>query len=159
MSLFAGKSSKIAPERAWHNRMKLEVALALRQAIQRAAFPECTAYTDGMTIKIDNHTAREPDALVQCKPIPLNEVIADEPVIVVEVASPSSEKTDVAAKMTDYFSVPSIQHYLIVTTESVLLHHARQSDDQILTRNIRDGDVHLDPPGLTLSFDELVPRF
>ena len=155
--LVRGEVVEISPERAWHNRMKGALYMALHLAIRRAGLPDCTAYTDGMTVQIDDQTAREPDALVQCSPIPLDSLIANEPVIVVEVASPSSARSDVSTKLADYFTVPSIQHYLVVDMNSGLLLHTRQADGEILPRIIRDGDVHLDPPGLVIPFAEMVP--
>jgi len=156
--LVCGEVIEMAPERAWHNRMKGAAYVAIHNAIIRAGLPACTAYTDGMTVKIDEHTAREPDALVQCTPIPLDSLLSDDPIIVVEVASPSSAKSDVSTKIIDYFSVPSIQHYLVITMNSQLLHHTRQPGGDILTRIVHDGDVHLDPPGLLIPFVELVPK-
>lgn len=156
--LFRGEVVEMAPERAHHNLLKGEVFVALRDAIRRAGLPGCTAYTDGMTVVIDEHTAREPDALVQCTPIDLDSLIADEPVIIVEVASPSSEGSDLTTKFAEYFSVASIQHYLIVDLNALVIHHRRQTDGQILTRIIRDGDIQLDPPGLIVPYTEMVPK-
>ena len=53
-------------------------------------------------------------------------MILEAPLIVVEVVSPSSERDDSDAKLVDYFSVASIQHYLIVFSEKrVVVHHQR----------------------------------
>ena len=111
-----------------------------------------------MTVVIDEHTAREPDALVQCTPIDLDSLISDEPIIVVEIASPASEGSDLTTKLAEYFSVPSIHHYLIVDLNALVIHHMRQPDGQILTRIIRDGDIALDPPGLIVPYAEMVPQ-
>ena len=157
--LVNGEVIEKAPERARHNLLKLDAVLALRNAIARSGI-EAIAYTDGMTVVIDERTTREPDALVQVKPIDLDSLIADEPLIVVEVTSPSSERDDISTKLTEYFSVPSIQHYIVVdATKSLVIHHCRQDADQILTRIIREGDIVLDPPGMTVPFAEMMPKF
>ena len=57
--LVAGEVVAMAPERAGHARRKAEVWLALRDAIKAAGLT-CEALPDGMTIKIDEHTAYEP---------------------------------------------------------------------------------------------------
>ena len=59
--LVDGKVVAMAPERVAHARLKSEVWLALRDAIKSAGLP-CEALPDGMTVKIDEHTAYEPDA-------------------------------------------------------------------------------------------------
>ena len=52
----------------------------------------------------------------------------------VEVASPSTRKIDASLKLTGYFSLPSVQHYLIVDPDGPpVIHHRRQGDGTILT--------------------------
>ena len=67
--LVAGEVVAMAPERAAHARRKAEIWLALRDGIRSAGLP-CEALPDGMTIKIDEHTAYEPDAVVHCDGTP-----------------------------------------------------------------------------------------
>ena len=57
----------MAPERASHNQAKLNAVIALRGAIGARGLP-CRAMTDGMTVRIDDRTVYEPDALVRCRP-------------------------------------------------------------------------------------------
>jgi Uma2 family endonuclease len=82
-----------------------------------------------------------------------------EPVIVVEVISPSSEKIDTSVKLPDYFRVPSVMHYLIADPERpLIIHHARRSNDRLLTAIARHGPIALDPPGLELALRRGVAR-
>ncbi len=156
--LVQGRVIAMAPERARHNRIKGDVYVSLRAAILATGI-NCTAYTDGMTVVIDEDTAREPDALVQCgKPIDPDSLIADRPMVVVEVTSPSSERDDTTAKLSEYFSVASIEHYLIVDAgRRVVIHHARQDDGSIRTLIQGEGELSLAAPGLTLSVADLLP--
>src|SRR5262249_25059872 len=102
--LVDGETVAMSPERARHNLVKLSVALALRDAVRVAKLP-CTVFTDGMTVVIDDQNTREPDAIVQCGvEVDLDSTIAAAPMIVVEVASPSSGRVDTEAKLVDYFS-------------------------------------------------------
>ena len=55
--LVRGEVVAMAPERAQHNLVKLEVVLALRNAVKRAGLP-CTVFTDGMTVVIARSGAR-----------------------------------------------------------------------------------------------------
>ena len=124
--LVRGEIVAMAPERVRHNLVKAAVFRALSDAVARAALP-CTVFTDGMTVVIDNEHSREPDAAVQSNvATDLDSMILEAPLIVVEVTSPSSERDDTGDKLVEYFSVPSIRHYLIVNPEkSVVIHHAR----------------------------------
>ncbi len=65
--LHDGVVVSMSPERLGHIRMKVEAIFALRQAV-RAAGLLCEAVGDGATVRIDNATAYEPDALVYCGP-------------------------------------------------------------------------------------------
>ena len=146
-----------ASERARHNLVKLAVARALQDAIRKAKLP-CTVFTDGMTVRIDDYTAREPDASVQCGVnVDLEMIVLDAPLIVVEVISPSSEKDDSSTKLAEYFSVPSIRHYLIVDAgKGLIIHHARGAESEIATRIHTGGEIALDPPGAILQVADVL---
>ncbi|WP_428488988.1 Uma2 family endonuclease [Rhodopila sp.] len=150
--LVAGQVVAMAPERSAHALTKFHIARRLADAVDQSGLP-CQVYPDGMAVTIDAATTYEPDALVRCGPIPPADAIKlDDPVIVVEVLSPSTRARDAGAKLVDYFRLPSVHHYLIVRTEDrAIVHHARNLDGTILTRIVHDGDLHLDPPGLTVT--------
>lgn len=47
-----------------------------------------------------------------------NAVEVTDPIIVVEVVSPSSSRRETGSKQADYLSIPTARHYLIVMTEN-----------------------------------------
>ena len=147
-----GQIVAMSPEQAQHLRVKRDVLSALTAAIKRAGVP-CEAFPDGATVRIDAHTAFEPDASVNCGQRMSNtELIAPNPVIVVEVLSPSTEHRDNAHKLANYFRVPSIQHYLIVDPNArLIVHHKRGVGDALETRIVAKGSIKLDPPGLEIT--------
>ena len=157
--LVRGEVIAMAPERALHNRVKAAVFRALDDAIQSAGVP-CMAFTDGMTVVIDDAHAREPDAAVQCGvAFDPDSMILEAPFIVVEITSPSSERDDSGDKVAEYFSVPSIRHYLIVNPkERVVIHHARSQAGDIARRVLRSGELDLAPPGITVPVKALLPE-
>ena len=106
-----------------------------------------------MTERVDTDTIYEPDAMVRCGPqVDDNATEVADRVIVVEVVSPSSRKRDSGSKPEDYFRIASVCHYLIVKTENqAIIHHRRDKAGDITTHIIRDGVVHLDPPGLSVT--------
>jgi Uma2 family endonuclease len=154
--LVDGEIVAMAPERARHNLVKFAVARALDDAVRAAKLP-CTVFTDGMSVVINDHATREPDASVQCGvDIDLNSMILEAALIVVEVVSPTSERSDKSIKLVEYFSVASIQHYLIVFPEERAIVHHRRKDDGIETRIVHDGDLALDPPGMLVPVTALL---
>lgn len=145
----------MAPERWVYARIKANVWQALRHAILSTGLT-CQAAPDGMTVEIDDDTDYEPDALVNCgAPIPDDAIAAPNPVVVVEVLSPSTRSVDNGGKLADYFRVPSIQHYLLVRTQRQEVIHHRRTGDRIETRIIGEGDIHLDPPGIRIALGDL----
>jgi Uma2 family endonuclease len=149
--LFYGQVYAMSPERARHAKTKFAVQTELARAI-RSAGVSCDMLPDGMTIRISDDTAFEPDGLVYCGPeIDPDSVEVANPVIVVEVLSRSTRKIDTSRKIDGYFSIASVHHYLVVDPERrKIVHHQRQSDGTILTRLIAGGTARLDPPGLDL---------
>lgn len=154
--LVAGEVVAMAPEPAVHARREAAIWLALREAIAAAGLT-CEALPDGLTVRIDAHTAYEPDAVVHCgDPLADDALIVPEPVIVVEVLSPTTRARDAGAKLADYFRLASVRHYLLVQTERrSVIHHHRGDAGEIETRVVTAGAFGLDPPGLTLDLADI----
>lgn len=152
--LVAGEVVAMSPERVSHSRAKAEAWRALREAIQRRGLP-CEAIIDGISVRIDDETVYEPDALVRCGDRLHDETVEiSDPLIVVEVTSPSSHRVDVDGKLDDYFRLPSVRHYLIVKTRTrSVIHHRREDDGSIRTCVTKNGELTLDPPGITVEVE------
>jgi Uma2 family endonuclease len=151
--LINGQIVTMPSERVVHSRVKGSVHLALSQAIKAAGLP-CEALPDGPSVRIDEHTAYEPDALVYCgnPPAPDSLLVAN-PVIIVEVLSPTTAHTDTSAKLIGYFKLPSVAHYLIVDPEArTVTHYARSATPNLMS----GGRLRLDPPGLDLKVEDLL---
>jgi Uma2 family endonuclease len=147
----------MSPERLGHVRVKFRMTKALERAILPAGV-RCEAVADGMTVETGDNDY-EPDALVNCGP-PMDDdaISATNPVIIVEVLSPSTAGTDTGGKLADYFQVPSVAHYLIVhPTKRTVIHHRREASGDIATRILSSGELKLDPPGISLMVEEIYP--
>ena len=147
--LYNGVAYRMAPERMGHIKAKVAVYLTLQQAIRTAGLP-CHAVADGAGVRISRHVMHGPDALVYCGPeLPDDALEVPNPVILIEVASPSTRKFDETVKRDGYFSLPSVQHYLIVDPDGPpVIYHRRQADGTILTTIVQDGVLTLAPPGI-----------
>ena len=156
--LVRGRVVEMAPEKTKHVLARAAVYVALRDAIS-AAGRDWTALPDGATVRIDAATVYEPDALATAAALDLESIEVAEPVILVEVASPSTRGVDAGAKLADYFRLPSLRHYLIVDPDRrVVIHHARGEDGRILTEVVREGALGLDALGAALAVDALFPE-
>jgi Uma2 family endonuclease len=154
--LISGEIVAMAPERVEHVHVKRMAANAL-DAAAAAAKLLCRAYVDGLGVKIDDSTVFEPDALVNCgAPPSRGSLIAPNPVIVVEVISPSTAARDIAEKYANYFRHPSVQHYLILFIEKrIAILHSRAEGEMLKSRIARDGDrLTFDPPGIEVAVSD-----
>ncbi len=144
------------PERTNHARGKGRVWRALDRAIEEVGL-DCEALPDGITVEIGEHRDYEPDAVVTCGDrVDGNEVAAPHPVIIVEVLSPSTRSVDTGRKLADYFTLDSLCHYLVIRADAPqVVHYAR--DAAIITRIRTDGELQLDPPGISLNVADFYP--
>jgi Uma2 family endonuclease len=154
--LINGQIVAMSPERVAHNRIKLRVAVALQRAVE-AAHADCEVFTDGLTIPIDNYTAYEPDASVRCgAPLSPTEMKVIDPMIVVEVLSPTSAHNDTSAKLIGYFKLESVRHYLVIDPDKQsVTHHRRADDGKISTVAATSGTLTFDPPSIVIDVGAL----
>jgi Uma2 family endonuclease len=155
--LVAGTVYAMSPERALHAETKLRAVNALGEGIRRTGLP-CHALPDGMTVRIDDTTAYEPDALIYCgQKLPGDAIEVPEPIVIVEIVSPSTKAYDAGAKLEGYFRLGSVRHYLIVdpNRRRVIQHTRRDGEPTILTAIAAEGDIDLSPPGLRIAVADL----
>ena len=70
-----------------------------------------------------------PDALVVCHPNPDDDHFQDHPVVIVEVLSESTRRTDLGEKRAAYLTIPSLKVLLLVETdEPRVTLHRRKAD-------------------------------
>lgn len=151
--LINGQIVTMPSERVVHSRVKGRVHLALLQAVKAAGLP-CEALPDGPAVRIDEHTAYEPDALVYCgEPPAPDSLLISNPIVIVEVLSPTTAHSDTSAKLIGYFKVPSVAHYLIIDPVArTVTHYTRGATPNLLS----NGPLRLDPPGLDLTVEDLL---
>ena len=98
--------------------------------------------------------ARFPAALAS----PPTQIEIDYTIVVVEVLSPSTAAIDHGRKLSGYFSLSSVQHYLILDPDRrVAIHHKRGVGDAIETGVLTEGAARLDPPRFEVAVEALFP--
>jgi Uma2 family endonuclease len=144
-----GPVGQMNAERSQHWDAKFALGRALHDAIKKAGLP-CHVAVDGPTVRFADDKLVEPNVLVYCgEKVPRGVLEVPNPMIVVEVLSPSTSQTDLGAKLAGYFTVPSVQHYLVIDPDKqLLIHHRRGSGDAIETRFVNAPVLRLDPPGI-----------
>jgi Uma2 family endonuclease len=112
---------------------------------------------DGVGVRISQHVLYERDAFVYCGPeVPSNTLEVSNPVLLVEVASPSTRQFDDTVKLNGYFSLASVHHYLIIDPDGPpVVHYSRQSAGPPRREEVHGGALTLAPPGIDLAVAEL----
>jgi len=81
------------------------------------------------------------------------------PIVVVEVLSPTTEKRDRGAKFKAYKVLPSVQEYMLIGSESKAIEVHRREGTFWRQYHYREGDlVELASIGVSFSFDDVYRR-
>lgn len=148
----------MAPTNIRHARIQRNVSEALRGAIAAAGLP-CEVFDagPGVALGADGDECRIPDVVLTCaSTIDETARLVPEPMIIVEVASPSTRLADVNDKVEFYGGIASIRHYLVIEQDRRrVVYHGRGSSGGLEPRILRDGEIALEPPGVRLALNAL----
>lgn len=99
-----------------------------------------------------------PDAMVVCGPYamsPTDRHAVVNPVLIVEVLSPSTSDCDQGAKFGHYRRIPSLSHYLMIDPDTRRVVHARRDGDGWRLHDLTDGEIELAAIGVSLPIERL----
>lgn len=115
----------------------------------------CRAYGSDLKIEAAD-SIRYPDVLVSCTRQPGTDRIAAAPVIVFEILSPTTSRTDRITKAREYGATPSIQRY-VVLEQTVQAATVFTRMHGVWASVVLEGDVDLPLPeiGITVPLAEL----
>jgi Uma2 family endonuclease len=100
---------------------------------------------------------RYPDALVTCTEGPGTDRVVPGVVVVFEVLSPTSGRTDRIEKLREYHAVPSIRRYVILehTSVGLVVHSRLNGDDPWIATALTNGDIlHMPEIGIEIPIAE-----
>nr|MDQ3012659.1 Uma2 family endonuclease [Acidobacteriota bacterium] len=136
---FGGEVFDMAGGSLEHNQISSNLARSLGNKLEDRG---CRTLPADMRIKVPKALPyRYPDVVVVCGD-PIIEKLQGQamlvnPLLIVEVLSPTSEGYDYGAKFTYYQSVESFREYLLVAQDRPhITHYVRQADDQWLRSDI-----------------------
>lgn len=78
----------------------------------------CQPFGSDMKFISPTGNARHPDVQVDCAPFRGDDLVSEEPRLIVEVLSPSNDWFDVKRRLADYQAHPNVRHILIVSTQT-----------------------------------------
>lgn len=99
-----------------HAGIEVNVTTALTNRLRGTP---CRARGGTLKIRIGSKI-RYPDAVVTCTPADLTSDFVPSPVVIFEVLSKSTHRTDKTAKLMEYRSLDTVQHYVLLEQDQVL---------------------------------------
>ena len=112
-----------------HNRIGGNIYACL---LGHLAGSPCNVFINDVKLHVKKANAYYyPDVMVRCAPLPQadNDTVIVDPVVVVEVLSPSTEAIDRREKLSAYRSLPSLMEYVLVAQESRCVEIYRRRGD------------------------------
>ena len=118
----------------------------------------CEPFTSDMKLKTSTGNFRYPDCMVICDKDDESQYYKTKPVILVEVLSRSTRKTDEKDKLIEYINIPTLQEYVLIEQDYVDITVYRKSDNWRSVHYFFGETLHFESIGLTLSVEEIYHR-
>ena len=100
--------------------------------------------------------ARYPDALVTCVRVDPAATVVDDPVVVFEVISDDTARTDPIEKLREYQATASIRHYVILEQKSIgAMAFYRKGEDWVVAALTENDSIDLPEIGIAIPMTEL----
>jgi Uma2 family endonuclease len=161
-AFFDGVIVAMAGASAAHNIITANIVASLHAQVRRR---NCTVFPSDMRLRVEEpRTYTYPDIMVVCG----NVVYADEaqdtvenPTVIIEVLSPSTETYDRGKKAQIYRAIPSLREYVLVAQDGQRIEHfVRHSEHQWLFTELTDPRAAITLPSIdcTLLFDDVYDK-
>ena len=135
-----------------HEIIQLNLTAALNARLRGTP---CRAYGSNLKIKVADRI-RYPDGFVACTPLDPRGTVCEDPVVVFEILSPSTARTDRVEKMHEYWEAPTIQRYVLIEQDAVSALAFARGEESWSGRVLWPGSVIALPEvGIEVPLDEL----
>lgn len=150
--LFDGQIVAMAPASDVHGALVMRLARRIGNALP----PGCEVVGEAGIVPPERADSwYEADLAVTCAGLTGRQFIA-EPILIVEVLSPSTAATDGDRKLPDYRTIPSLQDILVVSSTEPRIEHFRREPHGWKIHDLRgDGTLRLQGLDVTLDLAEL----
>ena len=119
----------MAGARTVHNRIATNWLLAIGQKLRGKP---CEPFNSDMKVRVPLPTHTRfyyPDGMVVCDPNPDDATFQDRPVVIAEVVSESTRRTDEVEKRDHYFTISTLMAYMVIETDRPRVVVHRRIDD------------------------------
>jgi len=143
-----------------HNRIVGSIYAALLSHLRNSP---CEPFMGDIKVRVSPHVYYYPDVLVSCEETPENPYFRNEPILIFEVLSPSTQEIDRREKLLFYQQMPSVQEYVVVEQQKMLVEiHRRQPDGRWITyyfsHENADDEIEFQSIEMTMTLGEIYRR-
>jgi Uma2 family endonuclease len=127
-----------------HNRISVNAMVSLANRLLQSP---CEAFNSDTKVRVQSNKGIRfyyPDAMVVCDSNSEDSVFQDKPVVIVEVISDSTRRTDETEKRESYLSIDSLQVYLRVEQSVACVKVDRRKEDGFISHQY-DGLTNIIP--------------
>lgn len=117
----------------------------------------CVTFMADMKVKLGRDYVY-PDVLVDCSKMRGDDLFATAPVIIIEVLSRSTRKTDMTTKLIRYINLPSLQEYVLIEADMVLVQVMRRSKGWMPEYFFLGDEVYFESIDLRLPVEAIYDR-
>jgi Uma2 family endonuclease len=156
--LVDGEPHAMAPASATHGIIQTNAGYTLTRHLRERGSP-CRAVTEPAIVPRvrSRSNMRVPDLAVTCAPVESGQIALPEPLLIVEILSPTNE-AETWENVWTYVSIPSVLEILVLRSASVAADLLRRQPDGTWPEEplpiSRDGTVQLDSIGLDCALTE-----
>ena len=150
----SGQAYAMAGASARHNRIAGNIFARLNEHLDG---DECEPFISDMKIRVAPDLFYYPDVVVTCDRAGGDPYFRTEPRLIVEVLSPTTERTDRHEKLAAYKNCPSVQEYALVSQETMMVELHRRTGETWQTELFTEPDEQcaFASIGLTMSLGDI----
>jgi Uma2 family endonuclease len=150
----SGQAYAMAGASARHNRIAGNIFARLNEHLDGE---ECEPFISDMKIRVAPDLFYYPDVVATCDAPGGNPYFRTEPRLIIEVLSPTTERTDRNEKLAAYKSCPSVREYVLVSQDAMIIELHRRTGDAWQTELFTEPaeQCAFESIGLTMSVSDI----
>ena len=141
-----------------HNLIAGDIYIALGIHLRNSP---CQPFSGDIKVRVTSKVYYYPDILVLCEENPENPYFRNQPILIIEIASPSTAAIDRREKLLFYQQMPSVREYAVVDQHKINIElHRRQSDGRWITYyfDADDEEITFESVEISLPIGEIYRR-
>ena len=134
--LIGGFVVAMAPPMPAHGRLAARLAGAIDAALHPR--PQCAVQSEaGIALPDRDDTCYVADLAVSCEELRADDRVIREPILIIEILSPSTAAFDRQSKVADYRRIPSVQEILLIDSASIFAEILRRDGERWITEIVQ----------------------